>query len=104
MPSKKSSSEWQKIIKAWRSSGINKAEFCRQHKIPVSTFDYWKRKFSRGSHSTGLVKIGQSLVSNPGNPYGMKVTTREFALEIAPGVQFHEVRTMLQACREILCS
>ena len=101
MDSKKSSLEWQKIIKAWRGSGISRAEFCRQHKIPVSTFDYWKRKIN-GRSSTGLIKIEQPIVSGAHNPYGMKVTARDFALEIAPGVQLQEVRTMLQACREIL--
>lgn len=31
------------LVKGFRESGLSRAEFCRHHGLPVSTFDYWRR-------------------------------------------------------------
>ncbi len=33
---------WQRVIAAWRRSGLSQAEYCRQSKIARGTFSWWK--------------------------------------------------------------
>ena len=38
---------WQSVMAKQESSGMSAAAFCRQHKVPVSSFYHWKRKLKR---------------------------------------------------------
>lgn len=31
------------LVRSFPESGLSRAEFCRRHDLPVSTFDYWRR-------------------------------------------------------------
>ena len=31
------------LVRSFPESGVSKAEFCKQHDLPMSTFDYWRR-------------------------------------------------------------
>lgn len=35
---------WQELVKAWRESGQTQTRFCRQEKIKLDQFNYYKRK------------------------------------------------------------
>ena len=36
--------KWALIIQEWETSGLSKAEFCRQKKVSASSFQVWQRK------------------------------------------------------------
>ena len=36
---------WQNNIVQWEASGLNGAQFCKQHELDLAQFYYWKSKF-----------------------------------------------------------
>ncbi len=38
---------WQSIIEDWKQSGLTQAEYCRQHRIKVSHFYFWKNQLKK---------------------------------------------------------
>jgi len=39
---------WQTHIEECGECGLSQIEYCQTHKIPLSTFGYWKRKLNQG--------------------------------------------------------
>lgn len=35
---------WQAHIDAWRESGLSQVAYCKQHKLSLSSFGYWRHK------------------------------------------------------------
>ena len=49
---------WQTHVKALFQSGLNRAEYCRQHKLSYHALTYWHRKLSKpSSRVTTLVPV-----------------------------------------------
>jgi len=48
---------WLAHVRAQHQSGLNRAEYCRQHKISYHRLTYWHRKLSTPSSKTTLVPI-----------------------------------------------
>jgi hypothetical protein len=40
---------WQAHAKAQKKSGLNRAEYCRQHKLSYHSLTYWQKKLSISS-------------------------------------------------------
>ena len=38
---------WQNHIEKWDKSGLSQIDYCTNHRIPLSTFGYWKRKLKK---------------------------------------------------------
>jgi len=36
---------WQGHIAGWETSGLNQQVYCRNNRLAVATFGYWRRKF-----------------------------------------------------------
>ena len=56
---------WVKTFENWKQSGLSRKEFCQKVKIPVSTFDYWRRRVLKESaeskRESKLVKLPVAL-------------------------------------------
>ena len=50
-------SSWDDHLRGWKLSGLSQAEYCREHRISIKCFGYWKRKLKRSEISTSLVEI-----------------------------------------------
>ena len=37
---------WQRHLRQWRQSGLSQAQYCRQHRLSVPAFGWWKRRLS----------------------------------------------------------
>jgi hypothetical protein len=48
---------WQDQIKRQKESGLNAAEFCRQHEISQANFYAWRTRLRREDHADGFVEI-----------------------------------------------
>ncbi len=48
---------WRAHIKAQKQSGLNRAEYCRQHKLSYHAMAYWFGKLSSPSSKTTLVPV-----------------------------------------------
>lgn len=40
-------SDWEELIGKFERSGLSRQRFCTEASIPVSSFDYWRRKLRR---------------------------------------------------------
>ncbi len=60
--------QWRAHVTAQKQSGLNRAEYCRQHKLSYHALGYWQRKLSKQQSSeTTLVPVTlvRSLKPNP---------------------------------------
>jgi len=48
--------EYSQIVEDWRSSGLNRADYCVAHGYHPNTFDGWIKKMSRPSGQSKSVK------------------------------------------------
>jgi hypothetical protein len=48
---------WEKRLRDWSSSGLSQAEYCRQNKLSIKSFGYWKRKLKVQSSPVCLVEV-----------------------------------------------
>ena len=61
---------WQAHLKSWVSSGLSRAEYCRQQNISYHAFKYWEKKLLVKKSSTPAfvsvpaVRIEQSFLSS----------------------------------------
>ena len=44
MSNNERANQWQNHIDQWHTSGISGARFCKQHKLDLAQFYYWKNK------------------------------------------------------------
>jgi len=56
-------SYWTAHIKAWNSSGLSQAEYCRINHLSSKSFTYWKRKVTELSSTTSLIPV--HVLQNP---------------------------------------
>ena len=55
---KKSRKEWREHVASWESSGKSQAAYCRERKISLSSFQYYKGVFDREVVRPDFVEIG----------------------------------------------
>lgn len=48
---------WIKRVSEWRGSGQTQKAFCAQRALPLSTFQWWRAKLSRGSKARAAVSF-----------------------------------------------
>jgi transposase len=49
---------WSAHVKAFKKSGMSRAEYCRQHRLSYHAMSYWCRRFSRNKESnSNLVPV-----------------------------------------------
>ena len=54
--------QWKRHLDTWHGSGLSQAEFCRQYRLSVKSFGYWKRRFD---HETASVDEAPTIVALP---------------------------------------
>jgi UDP-N-acetylmuramoylalanine-D-glutamate ligase len=56
--SRKTQQEIEQLISGYQESGLSRREYCEQHKIPVTTLDYYRQRHRKQSVSSGqLVQV-----------------------------------------------
>lgn len=43
--------QWKLHLDTWHGTGLSQAEFCRQFRLSVKSFGYWKRRFAQEAPS-----------------------------------------------------
>ena len=44
---RRTASQWQSLCDAYEDSGLTRKQFCQQHSLALSTFDYWRHKLKK---------------------------------------------------------
>ncbi len=52
----RSESFWRDHLARFEDSGLSRAAYCRQHRLPTHSFDYWRRRLV-GSSARALVPV-----------------------------------------------
>lgn len=57
--SRKTESEMYPLMERWEESLTPRTVFCEEHKIPLSTFSYWRSRYLRSKEQepSGFVKL-----------------------------------------------
>jgi len=50
---RRSASEWRRLIEAQAASGLSQSAFCAQQGLSRATFGYWKRKLRQAESAQG---------------------------------------------------
>lgn len=79
---------WYQHLEEWAKSNLSQVEYCRTHKIALSTFGYWKRKLN-GSQKSKPVFYPLAISPEPSSHHDVKKSGltlhfkgRGFSLEI----------------------
>jgi hypothetical protein len=65
----RSESFWRDHLARFENSGLNRAAYCRQHRLATHSFDYWRRRLA-GSTARALVPV---VVAEPAVVSGLQV-------------------------------
>jgi hypothetical protein len=44
---RRTASQWQSLCDAYEGSRLTRKQFCQQHSLALSTFDYWRHKLKK---------------------------------------------------------
>lgn len=65
---------WERRIAQWERSGRTQREFCREHRIALSTFQWWRARLKRGTPLATASFLPLAL--DPADAGGVEVTLR----------------------------
>jgi hypothetical protein len=102
---KRNVDEWREILRAWETSGLSRAEFCRTQILPVSTFDYWRKK-QRGTVETNLpfVKVPKMAAGVDRSMNIRIVINDRVSVELCHGFTGEDLSTVLLSIGSASCS
>jgi transposase len=55
---------WETHLKAAARSGLNRAEYCRQHKLSYHALSYWHKRLSSENSAQTFVPVKMALIRN----------------------------------------
>jgi transposase-like protein len=100
---KRDANEWQDMLKVWEQSGSSRTEFCREHDVSVSTFDYWRKKQRDNvDESSRLVKIPRTATAVLETANIRIIIDSRLSVDLRDGFTAENLSTVLQAIS--LCS
>ncbi len=70
---------WRERISRWEQSGLSITKFCKKENLPLSTFNWWKKRFKdEAFEPCGFVELS-------GNTETRRFESKNFLLHL-PGV------------------
>ena len=76
---------WKRHIEGWRTSGLTRAGYCRQHNLSYDRFIYWSRKFRKESPPAFIElkvpAVPYPKMLSPASPLRVSVNRFQVAVE-----------------------
>ncbi len=98
---KPSTAFWKAHVKALRGSGLNRAEYCRRHKLSYHALTYWNKKLKdRGCDSESSTVVPVMAVRQMACPSHSPVRIKfrqQFTIEIEEGFDESLLRKIITA-------
>ncbi len=60
---RRTASQWQLLCNAYEDSDLTRKQFCQQHSLALSTFDYWRHKLKK--HKVEVDELDPIFVELP---------------------------------------
>lgn len=91
----RSKEEMFSLIRSWKQSGLPQQLFCREHNLAYSVFQYWLKKFKKGSYTpeTGFIEM---KISSPSRPEGVEIVFPSGAKVILRAADPVLIRSLVQ--------
>lgn len=76
---------WQEHFKAWKESGKSRTAYCSENNLPLTTFDYWRKKVK--SNPAEIELVGLPLTGRLAmNPAGIGlIINGQYRIEVENG-------------------
>jgi hypothetical protein len=58
---KRTRAQWEALVEQFKTSGVTKTAFCKQHGIAMSCFYRWQKIVAKDSASTGFIDITEPV-------------------------------------------
>jgi hypothetical protein len=91
---------WEQHLREWKSSGLSQAEFCRQNKLSLKSFVYWKKRHKSMSGPVCLVEVDvrrQPLVSFPSSSTPLRLLVGgQYRIEIEKNFDAEALDQLIQ--------
>ena len=90
---------WEQHLREWKSSGLSQAEFCRQNKLSLKSFVYWKKREKSMSGPVCLVEVDvrrQPLVSFPSTSLLRLLVGGQYRIEIEKNFDAEALDQLIQ--------
>ena len=62
---RKKANEWQELISQFEQSDLTRKQFCAEHALVLSTFDYWRHKLRQAHKRVSDESVFVALTSDP---------------------------------------
>jgi hypothetical protein len=92
---------WQKKYQEFKNCGLSRAAYCKKHRIPKSTLNYWFYRIRKLQKIQALIEVKPVSVPSPISPLAVVVANR-YRIEIPGSFDaqlFAEIVTALEGLR-----
>ncbi len=99
-------SYWSAHIKAWNSSGLSQAEYCRVYHLRSNSFTYWKRRFKEIASPHGLIPVQVLQETQPPELSSTHLTIRvgnTLSIEVPDGFDASTLARVMEVLRGTPC-
>ena len=92
---------WKVHVEAYRTSGMTRKAYCRQHRLNIYRLDYWRKKLNRASEvkpsikENDFIQVQVEKDIHPGSC--IKLHIGEVSVEVPDGVDPMHLKNVLQA-------
>lgn len=87
---------WQARIRQWEQSGLSQRQFCDEHDLALSTFQWWRGRLKKigGEASAAMVELPLA-VNVGGQPSDLTVEVGQFKVTVRGTVDREQLRSVL---------
>ncbi len=94
---------WKRQVGVWEQAGTTQAAYCRQNNLNLSTFGYWKRKFSTPAAEGFIeVRVKEDIPLPDSSPIKVLIGD-DLAIEVADGFSPDLLSRVVMAVRDLPC-
>lgn len=95
--------EWKYHWESWKKSGLTRAEYSRQHKLPIQIFQYWVTKYNKAKKETCTALVKLPAQCKPASVLEL-VIQGKYHLLIRSGFDSQHLQEVVQNLEKQACS
>ena len=96
--SKQKQQYWQSHSKAYQESGLTRAAYCKQNKLNLKTFAYWRHRLK---YDAAPVKLVQLPSPTPQSFVALRLAVNGYGIEVCEGFSPSALAELVCVLREL---
>ena len=91
---------WKEHVEAYRTSGLTRKAYCRQHRLNIYRLDYWRKKLDRASEviptpkRNDFIQVQVEKETQPGSC--IKLLIGQVSVEVSNGFDPAHLKNILR--------